>query len=140
MSDVAEPGREVKRPCRKGREVLRAGCADTLRAAGHQAQPLDGTALCAAVARGLEPLPPTPMVCQPDLPLATQVLDRYPTTCTGGWTFTDGISTETAQVLSLHHAPPQTYPGILCAPRAPKDTQPLALWQAWSGPLTIVVN
>src|SRR5207237_6989396 len=30
--------------------------------------------------------------------------------------------------------------GILSAPRAPQGAQPLALWEAWSGPLSIVVN
>ena len=57
----------------------------------------------------------------------------------GGWTFgTDAPLT--AQVLSLHRAPPRTYPGILSAPRAPQGAQPLALWDAWPGPLTVVVN
>src|SRR5437870_4767515 len=46
----------------------------------------------------------------------------------------------TAQVLSLHRVPPQTYPGLLSAPRAPEGTQPLALWDAWPGPLSVVVN
>ena len=118
---------------------LRAGLDETLRAAGHGVTRLDGVALGQALALALTPLGQDTPVIIPDIPFNEQVLGTEAWRIPGGWTFgTDAPLT--AQVLSLHRAPPRTYPGILSAPRAPQGAQPLALWDAWPGPLTVVVN
>ena len=92
-----------------------------------------------ALAKALAPLAQEAPVIVPDLPLQEQVLGTDASRLPGGWTFgTDAPLT--AQVLSLHRAPPRTYPGMLSAPRAPQGAQPLALWDAWPGPLSLVVN
>ena len=118
---------------------LRAGIDETLRAAGHGVTRLDGVALGCALAKALAPLAQEAPVIVPDLPLQEQVLGTDASRLPGGWTFgTDAPLT--AQVLSLHRAPPRTYPGMLSAPRAPQGAQPLALWDAWPGPLSLVVN
>jgi len=121
-------------------EGLRAGIDDTLRAAGHGVTRLDGVALGADLARTLDPLSQDAPVILAEMPLNEQVLDTEALRIPGGWTFGTARDQLTAQVLSLHRAPPRTYPGILSAPRAPQGAQPLALWEAWSGPLSIVVN
>jgi hypothetical protein len=119
---------------------LRLALKDTLQGAGHQVAHLDGAQLGQALAWSVlpdeQPLP----VILPDLPLREQLLTQEMWSTSGGWAFPTGSAPVMAQVLSLHRAPPQTYPGILCAPRAPKDTHPLALWEAWEGPLRVVVN
>ena len=118
---------------------LRAGIDETFRAAGHGVSRLDGVALGCALAKALAPLAQEAPVIVPDLPLQEQVLGTDASRLPGGWTFgTDAPLT--AQVLSLHRAPPRTYPGMLSAPRAPQGAQPLALWDAWPGPLSLVVN
>ena len=118
---------------------LRAGIDETFRAAGHGVTRLDGVALGCALAKALAPLAQEAPVIVPDLPLQEQVLGTDASRLPGGWTFgTDAPLT--AQVLSLHRAPPRTYPGMLSAPRAPQGAQPLALWDAWPGPLSLVVN
>ena len=118
---------------------LRAGIDETFRAAGHGVTRLDGVALGGALAKALAPLAQEAPVIVPDLPLQEQVLGTDASRLPGGWTFgTDAPLT--AQVLSLHRAPPRTYPGMLSAPRAPQGAQPLALWDAWPGPLSLVVN
>jgi hypothetical protein len=116
---------------------LRAGVEATLRTAGHSVTPLGGIALGHAIARTLDPAGTDAPVILPDMPLNEQVVGTDAVRVPGGWTLGDGL---TAQVLSLHRAPPQTYPVILCAPRAPEGAQPLALWNAWAGPLSVVVN
>jgi hypothetical protein len=122
-------------------EGLRAGIDDTLQAAGHGVTRLDGLALGRALASALDPLSQEVPVILPDLPLKEQALRREACRVPGGWTFGDTSGRCTAQVLSLHRAPPRTYPGILSAPRAPQGAQPLALWEAWpGGPLSLVVN
>jgi len=121
-------------------EGLRAGMDETLHAAGHGVRRLDGTALGIALARTLAPLEKEDPVIVPDVPLAEQVLGTEALRVAGGWTFGAAREQMTAQVLSLHRAPPRTYPGMLSAPRAPQGAQPLALWEAWPGPLSIVVN
>ncbi len=121
-------------------EGHRRGIDDTLRAAGHTAQRLDGRALGHALAQGLAPLTDAMPVILPDVPLNEQVLCTDAWRVAGGWTFGAEADPLTAQVLSLHRAPPRTYPGMLSAPRAPQGTAPLALWDAWPGPLTLVVN
>lgn len=121
---------------------LRHGITETLRSVGHRVEALDGTALGQALARALDPSASGVPAIDATSPLGEQVLQRPLTQVPGGFGYVDatGTLTEVAQMLSLHHAPPQTYPGILCAPRAPASTKPLALWQAWAGPLTLVVN
>jgi hypothetical protein len=112
----------------------------TLRAAGHTVTRLAGSALGALLAQALAPLDDTAPVILPDVPLAEQILRTAAERLPSGWTFGDGAAPLTAQVLSLHRAPPRTYPGILSAPRAPQGAEPLALWDAWPGPLSLVVN
>jgi conjugal transfer ATP-binding protein TraC len=119
---------------------LRTGIDDTLRAAGHTIYRLSGVALGEAIAQALAPLDAEAPVILPDLPLAEQVLTTVAERMPGGWSFPAAKAPLAAQVLSLHRAPPRTYPGILSAPRAPQGAQPLALWDAWAGPLSIVVN
>jgi hypothetical protein len=121
-------------------EGIRAGIDDTLRAAGHGVRRLDGTALGAELARALDPLSQEAPVILPDIPLNEQALGIEAQRVSGGWTFDASSAEVTAQVLSLHRAPPRTYPGILSAPRAPQGAQPLALWETWPGPLSLVVN
>jgi hypothetical protein len=119
---------------------LRAGLQTTLQAAGHQVHALDGAALGALLAGTLDPQrEPGPIL--PQVPLREQVLSVDATNLPGGWTLSPTDHPSTAQVLSLHRAPQQTYPGILSAPRAPDGTHaPLALWETWDGPMTLVVN
>jgi hypothetical protein len=120
-------------------EGLRAGIDETIQAAGHGVTRLDGVALGHALVLALAPLEQETPVIVPDVPLQEQVLGTEAWRIPGGWTFgTDAPLT--AQVLSLHRAPPRTYPGLLSAPRAPQGAQPLALWDTWPGPLTVVVN
>jgi conjugal transfer ATP-binding protein TraC len=121
-------------------EGLRAGIEDTFQAAGHGVQRLDGTALGRVLARALAPLMEAAPVILPEVLLAEQALGTDAMQVSGGWAFGAGLGQITAQVLSLHRAPPRTYPGMLSAPRAPQGAQPLALWEAWQGPLTLVVN
>jgi len=119
---------------------LRDGIDETLRSAGHESIRLDGVALGQALAKALHPLADDAPVILPDVPLNEQVLGTDALRVPGGWTFGTDRDQVTAQVLSLHRAPPRTYPGILSAPRAPQGAQPLALWEAWAGPLSVVVN
>jgi conjugal transfer ATP-binding protein TraC len=121
-------------------EGLRAGIDDTLRAAGHGGCRLDGTALGVELARALAPLTEMAPVIIPDVSLSEQALATDALRIPGGWTFGGASESMTAQVLSLHRAPPRTYPGILSAPRAPQGATPLALWETWPGPLSIIVN
>lgn len=121
-------------------EGVRQGIDATLRAAGHGVQRLDGVGLGQALAQALAPLAAATPVILPDLPLNEQALSMEALRVPGGWTFGPEGAQIAAQVLSLHRAPPRTYPGILSAPRAPLGTDPLALWDAWPGPLTVVVN
>ncbi len=121
-------------------EGLRTGIDATLRAAGHGVTRLAGPALGSLLAQAVAPLDTAPPVILPDVPLAEQVLRTAAERLPSGWTFGDGDTQLTVQVLSLHRAPPRTYPGILSAPRAPQGTEPLALWDAWAGPLSLVVN
>jgi len=121
-------------------EGLRAGIDEALRAAGHGITRMDGTTLGVALAQTLDPLSKEHPVIIPDVPLSEQVLGTEAWRVPGGWTFGAARTQLTAHVLSLHRAPPRTYPGILSAPRAPQGTQPLALWEACPGPLTLVVN
>ena len=121
-------------------EGFGVGIEETLQAAGHSCHRLDGVALGHALARALDPSYASPVVIVPDVPLKEQILSTTTTNVVGGWDFGDGATQQSAQVLSLHRLPPQTYPGLLSAPRAPQGTHPLALWDAWPGPLTLVVN
>lgn len=121
-------------------EGARLGIDDTLRAVGHTAQRLDGVGLGQVLAQALDPLADDTPVILPDLPLNEQALGTDALRVPGGWTVGPAGGQMTAQVLSLHRAPPRTYPGLLSAPRAPKGTEPLALWDAWPGALTVVVN
>ena len=48
-----------------------------------------------------------------------------------------------AQVLSLNKLPLQTYPGMCSGTRMPRESataEPMALWDAWEGPLLLAVN
>jgi hypothetical protein len=122
--------------------LLRHGVilADILRTAGHGVTRLDGAGLGQVLTRSLAPLMEETTVLVPEIPVCEQVLQAEAVRVPGGWTMGQGDDARTAQVLSLHRAPQRTYPGILSAPRAPHGTQPLALWNAWPGPLTVVVN
>lgn len=76
-------------------------------------------------------------VYDPTQPLRAQVLTTPATQIEGGW----HLGPLTARVLSLRSAPPQTFPGILSAGRAPFGARPLALWDVWPDhPLALVVN
>jgi hypothetical protein len=119
---------------------VRAGMQTTLQAAGHEVHPLDGGALGTLLARTLDP-ETDPGVILDDVPLREQILSVDAQNIRGGWTLAPQDTPRIAQVLSLHHAPQQTYPGMLSAPRTPEGLKtPLALWEAWPGPLTVVVN
>src|SRR5712691_7034503 len=121
-------------------EGLRTGIDATLRAAGHSVTRLAGPALGALLAQAIAPLDDAAPVILPDVPLAEQVLRTAAERLPSSWTFGAGEAQLTAHMLSLHRAPPRTYPGILSAPRAPHGAEPLALWDAWAGPLSLVVN
>jgi hypothetical protein len=128
--------------------ALRQSLEETLRLSGHTVGVVQGTALGQWLARALDPLRNDVPVIQLDQPLARQVHFKELRDCSGGWAYgfhrPDGTFDEhyRAQLLTLQSAPPETYPGILCAARAPKegDAQPLALWQAWEGPYTVAVH
>lgn len=129
---------------------LRLSIEETLRSVGHGVEALDGYGLARCLARALDPLGTQPLpVVLPEQALREQILplpletERIP----GGWRYgttdvTTGALHEAyrCQVLSLHRVMQQTYPGMLSAPRAPSDSKPMALWDAWEQPLTIVVN
>jgi TraG P-loop domain len=120
---------------------VRQGVEESLRAAGHQVETLDHAALGRCVAQSLDPLRIDAPVIVPDLPLSEQVLGTEACTIPGGWAFgTQEQPRVATRVLSLHQSASQTYPGLLCATRAPSGHDPLALWQAWPGPLTVCVN
>ena len=117
---------------------LRAGIDETLRAAGHSATHLDGVALGCALAQAITPLGQETPIIVPDVPLREQALGTEAWRIPGGWTFgTDAPLT--AQVLSLTGPAPHLSRSS-SGPRAPQGAQPLALWDAWPGPLTVVVN
>jgi len=122
---------------------LRRASAETLQAAGHAVHVLSGMDLGQRLALLLDPFAPGTPALQADEPLRTQVLTRPMTQIAGG--IQVGEAT-VAQVLSLQRAPAHTYPGILCAPRVPAQqpaiptVEPLALWQAHPGPLTLAVQ
>ena len=118
------------------------GIEDALRAAGHTVRRQTGTALGTDLCQALTPLADELPPILADMPLAEQVLGTEAQRLPGGWTFGPPDAPQlAAQVLSLHRAPPQTYPGLLSAPRAPDGSRALALWDAWPDyPLTIVVN
>ena len=109
-------------------EGVCAGIEDALRAAGHTVTRQTGTALGTDLFHALHPLADEVPPILPEVPLAEQVLLTDAQRVPGGWTFgTSGDAPLAAQVLSLHRAPPQTYPGLLSAPRAPDGTRALAL-------------
>jgi hypothetical protein len=114
--------------------------AEVLRTAGHGVTRLDGQALGQVLARSLAPLATDTPVILPEVPLREQVLQTEALRVAGGWTVGHAGEQLTAQVLSLHRAPQRTYPGVLSALRAPQGTQPLAFWNAWPGPLSVVGN
>jgi hypothetical protein len=116
---------------------LRANLETVLRAAGHGVTLATGEGVGALLAASLDPGDAVPPVIDPAQPLGEQVLRHALQVTEGGW---QRDSAQAAQVLSLHRAPPRTYPGILSAPRAPQGAEPLALWDAWDGPLSLVVN
>ena len=112
---------------------------ETLRGAGHQVDALDGAQLGQAVAQALDPREER-IPLDLTQPLRGQVLSRYAQQGDGGFVLEPQGDAYASRVLTLHAAPSQTYPGILCLPRAPGETSPLAVWQAWGGPLTVVTN
>src|SRR5262249_49026366 len=87
-------------------EGLRAGIDETLWAAGHGVRRLDGVALGQALALALTPLGQEAPVIVPDIPLNEQALRTEAWRIPGGWTFST-TAPLTAQVLSLHRAPPR---------------------------------
>lgn len=112
----------------------------TLHDVGHGVERLDGQAIMEALWQSIDPMGDKPPAFNPGVPLAEQVATRYLTTdSTGCWWEQDGEPWG-AQVLSLQRLPPKTYPGLLCAPRAPQGGEPVALWEAWDGPMRVVVN
>jgi type IV secretory system conjugative DNA transfer VirD4/TraG family protein/LAGLIDADG DNA endonuclease family protein len=121
-------------------EGLRSGLTSTLQGAGHTVTCLAGHALGSLIAGTLAPHDPHPPLISPELPLAEQVVRSRATQEPGGWTFDSAETPHTARLLTLHHTAPRTYPGMLSAPRAPQGGKPLALWDAWPGALTLVVN
>jgi hypothetical protein len=126
----------------------RATFEDALRNLGHRVTPLDSQGLGQAVARALDPMGVLePVVILPEQPLGEQVLSLEAENMPGGFRFgqtqpATGAFAEAyrCQVLSLHRVTQQTYPGMLSAPRAPKGTQPMSLWDTWDQPLSLVVN
>lgn len=118
----------------------RQGVESTLRGIGHAVTLLDGEALVAAVAHGIAPLREDPPVVVPGIPVRDQVLASALWNVPGGWVAGETEESMAMSVLSLHRAAPQLYPGILSAPRAPEGAKPLALWDAWPGPMTVAVN
>lgn len=116
------------------------GVQDTLKAAGHRVTRCAGADLCTVLAQGLSPALSIPPALNIILPLKRQVLTRPLRQVSGGMLFDAEERPELSRLVSLHHAPPRTYPGLLCATRAPEGGEPLALWNTWEGPLTIVVN
>ncbi|MGE3540224.1 MAG: TraC family protein [Candidatus Tectimicrobiota bacterium] len=116
---------------------VRATLEDAFSAAGLPARRQPGAALHADLARALMPWATTLPVFDPTQPLKTQVLTTPATQVAGGW----HLGPLTARVLSLRSAPPQTFPGLLSAARAPFGVRPLALWDVWPQvPLALVVN
>lgn len=128
---------------------LQNNMEDTLRTCGHGVMPLDGASLGHALARAVDPFAVPPTIL-PEHSLAQQVLTTEAETMAGGWRFgwTDPVTDHfeeqyQCQVLSLLQLPLRTYPGILSSPRVPREATnptPMALWDAWDGPLTVVVN
>ena len=121
-------------------EQLRRGVEETLRGAGHQATRLDGKGIGQAVARAIDPFREKLPMINLAQPLGEQVLQWETRPISGGWQFgetptenpNDFIEHYRCQVFSLHQAPMQSYPGMLCVARTPEGTaEPLALWQAW---------
>ena len=122
---------------------------NTLRACGHTPQRLIVTALGEQLARCVDPLGKQPTIL-PDVSLGEQVLNQYTQSLPGGWgygrwhreteTFEESYRN---QVLSLHTLPFNTYPGMCSGTRMPRDSataEPMALWDAWDGPLLLAIN
>jgi hypothetical protein len=122
---------------------------DTLQNCGHTVTRLDGGSLGSALARAVDPYAKPPLIL-PEYSLGQQVLQGETETTVGGWRYgyTDPDTNEFQetyrnQVLSLCQIPLRTYPGIFSSPRVPRDAsdpKPMALWDAWDGPLTLAVN
>jgi TraG P-loop domain len=122
---------------------LAAGIQETLRSAGHRAVRLDARGLGQAIAQMLNPFVEKAPVITQDVPLSRQVGGEYLRKIPLGWRLEDDRPERErlhAQVLTLSQPIPQTYPGMLCAPRAPEKSEPLALWNLWEGPFSVVVN
>ena len=116
---------------------VQASVEDALRTAGVGWRRQNGSGLGLDLACALSPLATEPPVMDPEQPLRQQVLTTSATPESGGWQ----VGSLHARVLSLRAAPLQTFPGMLSATRAPKETLPLALWDVWPAwPLAIVVN
>lgn len=127
---------------------LRGSVEDTLSSLGHAVEPLDAVGLGQAIAQALDPLGTRSLpLILPEHALREQVLSCEAETMPGGWRFGttdhqtgDFLEEYRHQMLSLHRVTYQTYPGMLSAPRAPKDTKPMALWDAWDKPMTVAIN
>jgi hypothetical protein len=128
-------------------EGLRLSFESLLQAAGHGVTRCTGVQIGHLLALALEPgRTPLPLI-DDERPLYEQVMRRECQNIPGGYAYgytdmaTNGFhEVERAQVLALHKAPPGTYPGILCATRAPEDGEPIALWNAWPGPMVLTTN
>ncbi len=118
----------------------RTGVADSLEQAGHQVAVLSGQEVGAALMQACRPSLTAFPAVQAHLEVREQILTTQATSHAWGWEFGQGAPAYGARVLTMHRAPVQTYPGILSAPRAPEGAEPLSLWQAWQGPLRVVVN
>jgi hypothetical protein len=121
----------------------------TLKGLGHDVTRLDVEALGYAVVKALDPMDMAacPPRLIPEHPLRGQVLAMPEAeNIAGGWRFGYGLPSGEFveqyrhQLLSLHQVPYRTYPGMLSAPRAPKESKPMALWDASERPVTVVVN
>jgi hypothetical protein len=125
-------------------DVLAGHCLsleDTLRAAGHGVTRLGGAAFGHALARALDVTSDHVPWITPTEALNRQVATREMDTVPGGLVLDPQGEALHGQLLALQQVPPQTYPGMLCAPRGPRpDSPPLALWEAWDGPMTLAVN
>lgn len=122
---------------------------NTLRGCGHTVRRLDSTAIGEQLATCIDPLGKVPTIL-PEYALRDQVLTQYVQHLPGGWgygqwhrapeTFEEAYR---CQLLSLDRLPLQTYPGLCSSTRMPRESgtaEPLALWDAWDGPLLLVIN
>ncbi len=121
----------------------------TLRGCGHGITRLDAVALGEQLAVFLDPLGKQPTIL-PGVSLRDQVCQGYTQNLPGGWGYgawhreeSDFDERYRCQVLSLQKLPLQTYPGMCSGTRMPRgsaDAEPMALWDAWEGPVLLAVN